>query len=230
MTERPRAGSAAGFKDVSDGAPEAAASECMKRDTLRHPVRRFLPATPVSLRQRALRERWRAPPQTGSCTPSDLRCRSHDCRSACLPPAPCEPGSSNPRTPHGANPPSCVPHRHARRLDQRKRGGGPPPRRRPRFARGRPFSADPDRGTLRPFPTTRAGPASLPRLTAYPRAERGDCRRRFGGWGKRGWAFSEQRFPAGLGFNPTARRRGFPASLRPSQGAGAFRARYGPPS
>jgi hypothetical protein len=121
---------------------------CSSGDTFRRPVRRFLPATSISLRRRGLWTGWS------------------------LPPASCEPGET-PQTPRDARPPPCVPHRHIRRpvgLEDGRIGPTGPPlppcRRRETSFR----EALRGSGSRRPIPRS-AVPASLPRLTAYPRRD-----------------------------------------------------------
>ncbi len=122
---------------------------------------------------RGLWERLRGPPQRASCTLSGLRCRSHDCRSA--PSSTCAVRAGpdkGPRTPHGpSRHPVCRTGTPGAPFGDEAAGPVRHPRRFPRVAGGRPFSADPDRGALRPFPTARADPASPQRLAVYPRRD-----------------------------------------------------------
>jgi len=101
-------------------------------DTFRRPVRRFLPATSISLRRRGLwTGRWPSP-------------------------APREPGKT-PRTPRDARPPACVPHRHIRRpVGVKTAGSARQARRFSRVAGGRPVSARPFGMTSHVFPPPEA--------------------------------------------------------------------------
>ena len=117
-------------------------------DTFRRPVRRFLPATSISLRRRGLWTGWLPPP------------------------APREPGKT-PQTPRDARPPPCVPHRHIRRpvgLENGRIGPTGPPLA-PVSPEGDQFPQTLRDDVSRLSATRSAVPASLPRLTAYPRRD-----------------------------------------------------------
>ena len=117
-------------------------------DTFRRPVRRFLPATSISLRRRGL---W-----TGRWPPPATR----------------EPGKT-PQTPRDARPPPCVPHRHIRRpvgLENGRIGPTGQPLL-PLSPEGDQFPQTLRDDVSRLSATRSAVPASLPRLTAYPRRD-----------------------------------------------------------
>ena len=117
-------------------------------DTFRRPVRRFVPATSISLRRRGLWTGWSPPPA--------LR----------------EPGKT-PQTPRDARPPPCVPHRHIRRpvgLEDGRIGPTGPPL--PPCRRRETSFRETLRDDVSRLSATRSAvPASLPRLTAYPRRD-----------------------------------------------------------
>jgi hypothetical protein len=179
------------------------AGSCLVRvsicDTSQRPVQRFLPATSVSLGGWVYGNGGVPFHRKAPCTPSDLRCRSHGCRSAPSSIAPGKPGET-PRTSPAPNPiPLCAPQARPPNLSGEMAGPVRHPRQIPRIAGGRPFSADPCDEGARPSRTASADPAWLPRLAAYPSAGWEDCRPGLRG-GEKSRAFSrktgEERGPA----------------------------------
>jgi hypothetical protein len=164
------------------------AGSCLVRfgigDTSQRPVQRFLPATSVSLGGWVYGNGGVPFHRKAPCTPSDLRCRSHGCRSAPSSIAPGKPGET-PRTSPAPNPiPLCAPQARPPNLSGEMAGPVRHPRQIPRIAGGRPFSADPCDEGARPSRITSADPARLPRLAAYPSAGWHDSRHGFAGRGK----------------------------------------------
>ncbi|CCF21658.1 protein of unknown function [Pseudorhizobium banfieldiae] len=116
------------------------------------PVRRFVPATPVSLPRSDGEVVSAGFPGPG--VSSGLRV-----------------GPEDPATPSPSTPLCAAQARPARTFGHQKQVAGPKPSRFPRVAGGRPFSADPDgEGARRPS-TTSAGPTSPGRLLVYPRRD-----------------------------------------------------------
>ena len=169
----------------SDGALKAACHYCFVSGTFRRPVRRFMPATPVSLPwpcgdgvrlTRKCAGRNDLPPSIRS---GRRRTDRHEVgRTGAV------------RRNHPSRPP-CVPHRHARRAWSGIGGFKGDVHRAPNLSRvagGKPLSADPGDEVLRLALTASAGPASPGRLLVYPKTGRGHCRhrgRRRGRWGMR---------------------------------------------
>ncbi len=80
-------------------------------------------------------------------------------------------GPEDPATPSPSTSLCAAQARPARFFGHQKQVAGPCTICFPRFAGGRPFSADPDDEDLRRFLTTSAGPASPGRLLVYPRRD-----------------------------------------------------------
>ncbi len=175
----PRGGFARGFKEHSDGAPEAASNESSKVTPSGAPFGGFC------LRLRSLcddgvrgnggaplRRRGHARPQTYDAAATTAGRHRLPLRRAT---------GKHPPDARGASVHLCATQARPVKALSKRRSDAP----RLSLSGGRPFSADPVREVLRPSFMPRADPASPQRLAVYPRAGWEDCRRGFSARGFR---------------------------------------------